>query len=93
MIRYLSVAPSHKTIIYHYEYLFHYFSMNIIIILLIILNLCSLFQGKNGTFRMYIEGDGGVFEVTPSQGINDASFLIRVKNPAKLDFEQTNGKF
>lgn len=47
-------------------------------------------QGKNGTFHMFIEEDGGIFEVTPHQGINDASFLIRVKDPSKLDFEQIN---
>ncbi|XP_063975231.1 cadherin-23 isoform X2 [Diachasmimorpha longicaudata] len=44
--------------------------------------------GSNGTFRMYIEGDGGVFEITPFRGINEAPFLIRVKNSKKLDFEQ-----
>ncbi|CAH1406526.1 unnamed protein product [Nezara viridula] len=47
-------------------------------------------QGKNGTFEMFISGDGDVFEVTPHQGINDASFLIRVKDPTKLDFEKIN---
>lgn len=35
-----------------------------------------------------IEGDGGIFEVTPSRGINEAPFLIRVKNSAELDFER-----
>ncbi|KAL6956372.1 Cadherin-23 [Sarracenia purpurea var. burkii] len=49
-------------------------------------------QGNNGTFRMYIEGDGGIFDVTPHKGINEASFLIRVKDSAKLDYEQTKGK-
>ncbi|XP_011305109.1 cadherin-23 [Fopius arisanus] len=46
--------------------------------------------GTNGTFRMFVDGDGGVFDITPSRGINEAPFLIRVKNPKKLDFEQTS---
>ncbi|ODN06167.1 Cadherin-23 [Orchesella cincta] len=44
--------------------------------------------GLNGTFRLRTEGDGGVFSVTPSEGINQVSFLIRVKNPARLDYER-----
>ncbi|CAG7830108.1 unnamed protein product [Allacma fusca] len=44
--------------------------------------------GMNGTFRLLLDGDGGVFEVTPSQGINQVSFLIRVKNPSRLDYER-----
>lgn len=51
-----------------------------------------LFQGTNGTFRMFIEGDDGIFDVTPSRGINEAPFLIRVKNSSKLDFETRSGK-
>ncbi|XP_077287524.1 cadherin 88C [Arctopsyche grandis] len=45
-------------------------------------------QGKNGTFELYLEGDKDVFEVTPSRGVNEASFLIRVNNPSFLDYEQ-----
>ncbi|GFG38793.1 hypothetical protein Cfor_02805 [Coptotermes formosanus] len=45
-------------------------------------------QGRNGTFTMFIEGDRGTFEVTPPKGINEASFLIRVKDPSRLDFEK-----
>ncbi|CAL8106930.1 unnamed protein product [Orchesella dallaii] len=44
--------------------------------------------GLNGTFRLRTEGDGGVFDVTPAEGINQVSFLIRVKNPARLDYER-----
>lgn len=47
-------------------------------------------QGNNGTFQMFIDGDRGVFEVTPSIGINEASFLIRVKDPTKLDYEKVS---
>ncbi|XP_053979716.1 cadherin-23 [Hylaeus volcanicus] len=43
--------------------------------------------GSNGTFRIFIEGDDGMFDVTPFRGINEAPFLIRVKNSSKLDFE------
>jgi hypothetical protein len=39
-----------------------------------------------------IEGDQGIFEVTPPKGINEASFLIRVKDPTRLDFEKVTGK-
>ncbi|XP_050735758.1 cadherin-23-like isoform X6 [Eriocheir sinensis] len=45
-------------------------------------------QGNNGTFRMFLEDDGGMFEVTPPEGVNFASFLIRVRNPTLLDFEK-----
>ncbi|GLH04217.1 Cadherin-87A [Gryllus bimaculatus] len=45
-------------------------------------------QGNNGTFQMFLDGDKGIFEVTPPKGINEASFLIRVKDPTKLDFEK-----
>lgn len=44
--------------------------------------------GTNGTFRMFLKGDSGTFDVTPSRGINEAPFLIRVKNSMKLDFEE-----
>lgn len=29
--------------------------------------------------------------MTPSRGINEAPFLIRVKDPSKLDFEKISG--
>ncbi|KMQ96646.1 Cadherin-23, partial [Lasius niger] len=44
--------------------------------------------GSNGTFQIFIQGDGGIFDVTPFRGINEAPFLIRVKNSSKLDFEK-----
>lgn len=49
-------------------------------------------QGKNGTFQMFIEGDMGTFEITPQKIINEASFLIRVKNSSRLDYETIKGK-
>ncbi|XP_035210796.1 cadherin-23-like isoform X2 [Stegodyphus dumicola] len=45
-------------------------------------------QGNNGTFRIFLEGDDSVFDVTPSEGVNEASFLIRVKNSQALDYER-----
>nr|CAD7442233.1 unnamed protein product [Timema bartmani] len=47
-------------------------------------------QGTNGTFVMFIDGDHGVFDVTPHKGVNEASFLIRVKDSSKLDFEKVS---
>ncbi|CAH0406856.1 unnamed protein product [Chilo suppressalis] len=44
-------------------------------------------QGKNGTFELYLQGDNGVFDVTPFKGINEASFLIRVNDASFLDYE------
>ncbi|XP_060850417.1 cadherin-23-like [Rhopalosiphum padi] len=45
-------------------------------------------QGKNGTFRLRIQqGRIGYFDITPSEGINEASFLIRVNRTADLDYE------
>lgn len=35
-----------------------------------------------------MEGDDSVFDVTPSEGVNEASFLIRVKNSVALDYER-----
>jgi hypothetical protein len=42
---------------------------------------------------MFIEGDRGIFDVTPPKGINEASFLIRVKDPARLDFEKVTSEY
>lgn len=47
-------------------------------------------QGINGTFELFVLGANETFEVTPSRAINEASFLIRVKNSSLLDYEQRN---
>lgn len=47
-----------------------------------------MFQGKNGTFELFLRGDNGIFDVTPFKGINEASFLIRVNDPLFLDYEK-----
>ena len=41
---------------------------------------------------MYLEGDGGTFEVTPPEGVNEATFMIRVRDPAGLDYETARGE-
>uniref|UniRef100_T1IXK9 Cadherin domain-containing protein n=1 Tax=Strigamia maritima TaxID=126957 RepID=T1IXK9_STRMM len=46
-------------------------------------------QGKNGTFRLFVEGENGMFDVSPHEGINEVTFLIRVKNSSLLDYEKT----
>uniref|UniRef100_T1KWL6 Cadherin domain-containing protein n=2 Tax=Tetranychus urticae TaxID=32264 RepID=T1KWL6_TETUR len=47
-------------------------------------------QGTNGTFTLTLEGDSAsIFEVTPSEAINEATFVIRVKDPSSLDYETT----
>lgn len=40
---------------------------------------------------MFIEGDRGIFDVAPPKGINEATFLVRVKDSSKLDYEKTKG--
>ena len=47
----------------------------------------DLDQGTNGTFILYLEDGEDVFEVTPTSGLNEASFILRVRNPSLLDYE------
>lgn len=44
--------------------------------------------GVNGTFQLTLIGANDMFEVTPPKVINEASFLLRVKNSSLLDYEQ-----
>ncbi|KAI9561048.1 hypothetical protein GHT06_012004 [Daphnia sinensis] len=46
-------------------------------------------QGHNGIFSLSLLGDNSTFEISPSVAENAATFTIRVKNPALLDFERT----
>lgn len=52
----------------------------------------DLDQGTNGTFTLSIEPDeaiySDVFYVTPKQVVNEASFIIRVKDGSLLDYEK-----
>ncbi|KAF5272299.1 hypothetical protein FQR65_LT04956 [Abscondita terminalis] len=45
-------------------------------------------QGNNGTFDLYIKGADRIFDVTPPQITNEATFVIRVKNSTFIDYEQ-----
>ena len=47
----------------------------------------DLDQGTNGTFTLFLEGGGDIFEVTPTSGVNEASFVLRVRKPSLLDYE------
>ncbi|RWS14756.1 cadherin-23-like protein [Dinothrombium tinctorium] len=45
-------------------------------------------QGINGTFTLSLEGYyASFFEIIPSIGVNEATFMIRVKDPSALDYE------
>ncbi|OQR74996.1 cadherin-23-like [Tropilaelaps mercedesae] len=46
-------------------------------------------QGTNGTFRLILDDSEGTFEVFPAEATNEASFVIRVRRPQLIDFEQT----
>ncbi|XP_055377759.1 cadherin-23 isoform X2 [Condylostylus longicornis] len=46
--------------------------------------------GNNGTFRLFIDPDNDIFKITPELAVNEASFLITVKNPDLLDYENVN---
>ncbi|XP_062536316.1 cadherin-23 isoform X2 [Armigeres subalbatus] len=45
-------------------------------------------QGHNGTFDLYLEPNNGLFEITPSRAVNEATFVLRVKDPVLLDYEK-----
>ncbi|XP_023311794.1 cadherin-23 [Anoplophora glabripennis] len=46
-------------------------------------------QGINGTFQLYVKGAGDTFDISPSKVVNEANFIIRVKNSTILDYERT----
>ena len=47
-------------------------------------------QGINGTFALSIVGAASdIFDITPESVINEALFMIRVRNSSHLDFEVT----
>ncbi|GAB0096475.1 Cadherin [Sergentomyia squamirostris] len=47
-------------------------------------------QGLNGTFDLALIPPNEIFEVTPNRAINEATFLIRVKDSTFLDFEKVS---
>jgi hypothetical protein len=54
----------------------------------------DLDQGNNGSFSLHIEYDNKAFQdcfyVSPNQGVNEASIMLRVRDSQKLDFEKFN---
>ncbi|KAL3277671.1 hypothetical protein HHI36_013017 [Cryptolaemus montrouzieri] len=45
-------------------------------------------QGQNGTFQLYVKGASDLFEISPTKAINEATFMIKVKNASALDYEK-----
>lgn len=45
-------------------------------------------QGNNGTFELTLEPDDNLFEISPRRAVNEATFLIRLRQNNVLDFEQ-----
>lgn len=43
--------------------------------------------GKNGTFQLFIDPPDPTFEIVPDIAVNEATFIIRVKDPYLLDYE------
>lgn len=43
--------------------------------------------GKNGVFSLTLLGNNGTFEISPNVAERRASFLIRVRDNALLDYE------
>lgn len=44
--------------------------------------------GNNGTFRLFLDPPNDLFEIVPDIAVNEASFMIRVRNPKSLDYEE-----
>lgn len=45
-------------------------------------------EGKNGTFRLFLDPPNDLFEIVPELAVNEANFMLRVRNSKSLDFEQ-----
>uniref|UniRef100_W4VR90 Putative cadherin egf lag seven-pass g-type receptor n=1 Tax=Corethrella appendiculata TaxID=1370023 RepID=W4VR90_9DIPT len=45
-------------------------------------------QGNNGTFELHLEPPNDIFEITPKRSVNEATFILRVRNPKMLDYEK-----
>lgn len=44
--------------------------------------------GNNGTFELYLDPPNDVFDISPKRSLNEATFIIRVRNPKLLDYER-----
>lgn len=51
-------------------------------------HLFFCFQGINGTFELFVNSFGDIFDITPTKVVNEATFMIRVKNNTLLDYER-----
>ncbi|KAH8293460.1 hypothetical protein KR054_000643 [Drosophila jambulina] len=45
-------------------------------------------EGNNGTFRLFLDPPNDLFEIVPELAVNEANFMLRVKNSKSLDFEE-----
>lgn len=45
-------------------------------------------QGMNGTFELHLEPDDGLFDITPRRAVNEATFLVRLRQNGVLDYER-----
>ncbi|XP_064458824.1 uncharacterized protein LOC135369092 [Ornithodoros turicata] len=50
-------------------------------------------QGRNNTFRLYLEEDDEVFSVHPNSGSREADFAILVRDSSRLDYETAFPKY
>lgn len=44
--------------------------------------------GNNGTFELYLEPPNDIFDISPRRSLNEATFIVRVRNPKILDYEK-----
>lgn len=44
--------------------------------------------GNNGTFELSLEPPNDIFDISPKRSLNEATFIIRVRNPKILDYEK-----
>lgn len=44
--------------------------------------------GNNGTFELYLDPPNDIFEISPKRSLNEATFIVRVRNPKILDYEK-----
>lgn len=44
--------------------------------------------GNNGTFELYLDPPNDIFEISPRRSLNEATFIVRVRNPKILDYEK-----
>lgn len=44
--------------------------------------------GNNGTFRLFLDPQNDLFEIVPAVAVNEANFMVRVKNAKSIDYEE-----